>query len=97
MLAIVCSVVGCILAIMSRLALIILQKNAFLFLPCVLLAIRIGFMVEGGFVVAYLGPAAVYAAYFALCLFLVKKAKQRNPLVAGGVSGIASKEGLTRP
>jgi hypothetical protein len=81
MVIIVCCIAGGILAFLSRLALIIMQKKAFLLLPCVFMGMQMGFQLEGRFVTTYVGPSILFAAYFILALLLfVKKSKKESSL-----------------
>ena len=70
MVALICAFVGALLACLSRLMIVRMARNEWLFLPCAFLGIRMGMSVDGFLVPSYIGALAIYVAYYLMIQFL---------------------------
>jgi hypothetical protein len=60
------ALIGFLYAPLSQVSLRILARRQWLFLPCAFIGVRMGFRIDGGLVVDYLGSLVIYLVYFAL-------------------------------
>jgi hypothetical protein len=69
----VCTGVGVLFAWLSRLMIVRMARNEWLFLPCAFIGIKMGMSVDGFLVPSYIGASAIYVAYYSSIRFLYAK------------------------
>jgi hypothetical protein len=63
--------VGCLFVPLTRLALTMLARDEWFFLPCALIAMKMGYRLDGWFVPDYMGGPGLYIAYFGILWMLI--------------------------